>query len=132
VQQFNDGRVTPPPVTPPPSTGFNSVFSEIQANIFTPSCATSGCHCDGNQAAGLSLASADTSFLKLVGQFSNQNGQANVMLVAPTDSDGSYIIRKMEGAAGITGSRMPVGAVAIPQSDIDQIRLWITNGALRQ
>ncbi len=104
----------------------------IQAAVFTPSCATSSCHSDGNQAAGLSLASADTSFLELVGQFSNQNGQANVMLVAPTDPDGSYLIRKMEGAVGITGARMPIGAPAIPQSDIDQIRLWITNGALRQ
>jgi hypothetical protein len=26
VQSFNDGRVTPPPVTPPPPTGFNPVF----------------------------------------------------------------------------------------------------------
>jgi hypothetical protein len=78
------------------------------------------------------LANADTSFLELVGQFSDQNGQDNVMLVAPTDPNASYLIRKMEGAAGITGLRMPVGAAAIPQSDIDQIRLWITNGALRQ
>ena len=85
----------------------------IQAAVFTPSCASSGCHSDGNQAAGLSLASANTSFLELVGEFSSQNGQDNVMLVAPTDPNASYLIRKMEGAVGITGARIPIGAPAI-------------------
>ncbi len=31
------------------------------------------------------------------------------------------IFRKMENAAGITGSRMPLNLAALPQSDIDQI-----------
>ena len=106
-------------------------LDQIQAVIFTPSCATAGCHNAGTQAAGLSLANADTSFLELVGQFSNQVGQSTVMLVAPNDPDASYLIRKMEGAAGITGNRMPPSGAAIPQADINQVRLWITNGALR-
>ena len=101
-------------------------------SVFTPSCATAGCHNNTTQAAGLSLADADTSYLELVGQFSNQTGQDNVLLVAAGDPDASYLIRKMENAAGITGNRMPPpGRTPIPQSDIDQIRLWITNGAER-
>lgn len=107
-------------------------LDQIQAVIFTPSCATAGCHSAGSQAAGLSLNDADTSFLELVGQFSNQNGQANVMLVAPNDPNASYLIRKMENTAGITGGRMPPPpAAAIPQADINQVRTWISNGALR-
>jgi hypothetical protein len=106
-------------------------LDSIQAVIFTPSCATAGCHSNGSQAAGLSLADADTSFLELVGQFSNQNGQSNEMLVAPNNADASYLIRKLEGALGITGQRMPLNAAAIPQPDIDQIRTWIDNGAVR-
>jgi hypothetical protein len=106
-------------------------LDQIQAVVFTPSCATAGCHNNTTQAAGLSLADADTSLLELVGQFSSQNGQAAVMLVAPTDPDASYLIRKMENAVGITGGQMPLNRPAIQQSDIDQIRLWITNGALR-
>lgn len=106
-------------------------LDQIQAVIFTPNCATAGCHNNTTQAAGLSLADADTSFLELVGQFSNQNGQSAVQLVAANDPDNSYLIRKMENAAGITGAQMPIGLAAIPQADIDQIRLWITNGALR-
>jgi hypothetical protein len=105
-------------------------LDEIQAAVFTPTCATSTCHSNGNQAAGLALGDADTSFAELVGEFSGQNGQANVMLVAPNDPDASYLIRKLENTAGITGGRMPPGA-AMPQADIDVIRQWITDGALR-
>ncbi len=104
----------------------------IQAAIFTPSCATSTCHSNGAQAAGLALGDATTSYLELVGQFSNQNGQANVMLVAEGDPDASYLIRKMEGVGGITGGVMPPPPrPRVPQSDIDIIRTWITNGAQR-
>jgi hypothetical protein len=105
-------------------------LDEIQAALFTPTCATSTCHSNGAQAASLSLADADTSFAELVGEFSGQNGQDNVMLVAPFDPDASYLIRKMEGTAGISGGRMPPGA-AVPQSEIDVVREWITNGAVR-
>ena len=106
-------------------------LDEIQAAVFTPTCATSACHSNGAMAAGLSLADADISFQELVGEFSNQNGQSAVMLVAPNDPDASYLIRKLENAAGITGSRMPIGGAALPQTDINQIRQWISDGALR-
>ena len=104
-------------------------LNEIQAAVFTPSCATAGCHDNISQAASLSLADAATSYLELVGEFSSQNGQSTVMLVAPTDPNASYLIRKLENTAGIFGSQMPLGAAALPQSDIDQIRDWITAGA---
>ena len=117
-------------VTTPVTLG--PTLDQIQAVIFTPSCATAGCHNGTTMAAGLSLADADTSYGELVGEFSNQAGQMNVLLVAPGDPDASYLIRKMENAAGITGNVMPPpGRTPIPQADIDQIRLWITNGAQR-
>ncbi len=107
-------------------------LDQIQAVVFTPDCATSGCHDNTTQAAGLSLANADTSYAEMVGEFSNQTGQENVMLVAPGDPDASYLIRKMENAAGITGNVMPPpGRAPTPQAEIDQIRLWISNGAER-
>ena len=102
-------------------------LDEIQAAIFTPSCATSNCHSAGNRAGGLSLANAAASYGELVNQISNQ-----VLLdfVEPGDPNASYLIRKLEGGPGIMSSRMPIGLPAIPQSDIDVIRTWITNGAL--
>ena len=85
----------------------NATLDDIQAAIFTPSCATSNCHSATNQAAGLDLSDATTSYAELVGQFSGQNGQSNVMLVAPNEPDNSYLVRKIEGAPGISGGRMP-------------------------
>ena len=53
------------------------------------------------------------------------------MLVAPADPDASYLIRKLEDTAGITGSRMPLGVGALLQSEIDAILQWIDDGAAR-
>ena len=106
-------------------------LDQIQAAVFTPTCATSTCHSNTTQAAGLALGDADTSFLELVGQFSNQNGQSAVMLVAPNDPDASYLIRKLENTAGITGAQMPLNAAPMSQADINVIRQWISDGALR-
>ena len=106
-------------------------LDQIQTVVFTPSCATAGCHDNITQAAALSLADADTSYSEMVGQFSNQNGQANVQLVAVGDPDNSYLIQKLENAASISGARMPLNRPAIAQSDINQIRQWIMDGAVR-
>ena len=106
-------------------------LDQIQTVVFTPSCATAGCHDNITQAAALSLADADTSYSEMVGQFSNQNGQANVQLVAVGDPDNSYLIQKLENAASISGARMPLNRPAIAQSDINQIRQWIMAGAVR-
>ena len=65
-----------------------------------------------------------------MGQFSNQNGQSNVMLVAPGDPDASYLVRKLENTPGITGGVMPPAGM-LPQAQIDDIRQWITDGAMR-
>lgn len=101
-------------------------LDQIQAVVFSPLCAS--CHGGLAPAAGLNLSNADTSHLELVGIASSQ--QAAVLRVAPTDPDNSYLIQKLEGAVGITGGQMPPGA-PLPQSDIDQVRQWILDGALR-
>ena len=66
-------------------------------------------------------------FLELVGVPSSQN--AAISRVAPTDPDNSYLIQKLEGNAG---TQMPLGGAALDPAVIAEIRLWITNGALRQ
>ena len=108
----------------------NATLDDIQAAIFTPSCATSACHSATNQAAGLDLSDADTSYAEMVGQFSNQVGQSDVMLVAPNEPENSYLFRKIEGTPGISGGRMPPSG-SLPRAEIDVIREWITNGAAR-
>ncbi len=119
------GPPPPPPPPPPPAAGFGPNFSEIQANVFTPDCATSGCHAGGNAAAGLNLEEAN-SYAMLVGIQSGQD--AGLQRVEPGDPDNSYLVQKLEGTAS-GGQQMPPGA-PLPQAEIDVIRQWISDGAI--
>jgi len=101
-------------------------LDQIQAVIFSPVCAS--CHGGAIPSAGLDLSDADTSHAALVGIPSSQ--KAGATLVVVMDPDNSYLIQKLEDAAGIVGVQMPIGGT-VAQSDIDQIRQWITDNALR-
>lgn len=93
--------------------------------VFTPTCATSGCHSGGAPAAGLNL-QAGNAYAELVGIASSQD--AGLMRVNPGNPDDSYLIRKLEGTAS-SGQQMPPGA-PLAQAEIDVIRQWITDGAV--
>jgi len=109
---------------PPPALGPN--FSEIQANIFTPTCATAGCHRGAGAPQGLILDQVN-SYGLLVNRAS---GEVPALLrVASNDPDNSYLIRKLEGTASV-GARMPLNGQPLAQSAIDVIRQWITDGAI--
>ena len=131
VQTFDDaassfdGGSSPPPPPPPPPAAFGPNFSEIQAAVFTPDCATSNCHAGANPAANLNLEEAN-SYTMLVGVASEQD--ANLKRVDPGNPDSSYLVQKLEGTAG-AGQQMPPGN-ALPQADVDVIRQWITDGAI--
>jgi len=99
-------------------------FQSIQDNVFTPICTK--CHQGASAPEGLQL-DATHSYALLVGVASAE--QPSVKRVEPGDPDSSYIIRKLEGAPGITGQQMPFGGPYLPQSTINVIRQWITNGA---
>jgi hypothetical protein len=113
-----------PPVLPPGAFGPN--FSEIQANIFTPNCATTGCHLGAAAPQGLRLDDAN-SFGMLVGVASSE--KSSILRVAPGDPDNSYLLRKLEGSASV-GAQMPLSAPPLAQASIDVIRQWITDGAI--
>ncbi len=123
VALYNAGLPPPPP--PPPPAGFAPNFSEIQASVFTPNCATGGCHSGANPPAGLNLDAAN-SYTMLVGIASSQN--AGIQRVNPGDMNNSYLIQKLEGTASGGGQMPPSGP--LPQADIDIIRQWITDGAI--
>lgn len=114
----------PPPPPPPPPAAFGPNFSEIQAAVFTPSCATASCHSGANPPGNLNLEEAN-SYAMLVGIASDQD--PNVQRVNPGNPDISYLVQKLEGTAG--GQQMPPNN-ALPQPDIDVIRQWITDGAI--
>ena len=101
-------------------------FGSIQANVFTPNCAISGCHTGAAAPFGLRL-DAGSSYALLVGVPSAEVPTLN--RVTPGDPDASYVIHKLEGTQE-SGERMPRGGPYLPQSTIDVIRQWISDGAL--
>jgi hypothetical protein len=104
-------------------------LNQIQAAVFSPTCATSNCHSGPSGSAlpaGMDLSDADSSFAALVGVASLQ--QPAILRVAAGDPDDSYLIQKLEGNAG---SRMPLGGSALDPSVIAEIREWIKDGAER-
>ena len=106
-----------------------TTLSEIQTQVFTPIC--SGCHNGSNPPGGALPGSqnlkAGNSFANLVNVASLE--QPSLLRVQPGDPDNSYIIQKLEGAPGISGSRMPFGGPYLDQATIDKIRSWIQDGA---
>lgn len=129
VDEFNRNapppEPPPPPPPPPPPAGFDPTFSAIQANVFTPTCATAGCHAGGSPAANLNLEAAN-SYAQLVGIASTQD--AGVQRVNPGNPDMSYLVTKLEGPGAAGGQMPPSGP--LPQSEIDVIRQWILDGAV--
>lgn len=101
-------------------------FASIQANIFTPSCATSGCHSGTAPPEGLLLTEGNS----LQNIISISSGEVPALnRIKPNDADDSYLIRKVEGTASV-GLQMPRNQPALSIEKIQAIRDWINNGAL--
>jgi hypothetical protein len=101
-----------------------ATWESIQDHVFSPICMP--CHNGAGAPEGLMLDPAH-SYADLVGMPSTE--VPTLDRVKPTDPDNSYIIRKLMGGPGIEGVQMPYGETPLPQSTIDVIRQWITNGA---
>ena len=101
-----------------------ATLTKIQNEIFTPSCATSGCHSGSNPPDGLLLTDGQ-SWSNTVNV---QAVQMDMLRIKPGDPDSSYLVRKIQGS-GIVANRMPIGAAKLSQDKIDLIRQWVTEGA---
>ena len=101
-----------------------ATLASIQANVFNPSCIL--CHAGAGAPQGLRLDAA-SSFTNLVGVASRED--SSFLRVSPGEPDLSYLIQKLEGTAS-AGQQMPLGGPPIPQSTINFVRQWITDGAL--
>lgn len=110
----------PPP--PPPIPSSNVSFANHIQPIFSTSCATSGCHSGAGAPEGLDL-SAGVAYGNIVNVSSVQSPGTD--LVKPGDPGNSYLVLKVEGSVG---QRMPP-ASPLPQTQLDGIRTWVTEGA---
>jgi Bacterial Ig-like domain len=107
-----------------PEAALTADFKSIQDHVFTPICVR--CHSGAAAPQGLQLDAAH-SYALLVGVSSAE--QPALDRVSAGDPDHSYLILKLEGAAGIVGAQMPFGGPYLPQATIDVIRQWISDGA---
>ncbi len=106
-----------------------TTLTELQTLVFTPKC--SSCH-DGSNAPGGALPGsqdlrAGHVYASLVGVASLE--MPAVQRVKAGDSANSYVVQKLEGAAGIGGARMPFGGPYLDQATIDKVKSWIDSGA---
>ncbi len=109
------------------AVGLEPNLNSIQDLVFTPSCATAGCHSGSMPSADLDLSDAMTSYTELVGVESTR--LAGRLLVIANDSANSYLVEKL-GRNPAAGQQMPPGGrPPVPDADIDVIRQWIDSGA---
>jgi len=101
-----------------------SFGSDIQEIFTRTGCADSSCHGSSAQ-AGLSLI-AGSSYGNLVNVTANQS---ELLRVNPGVPASSYLVMKVEGSASV-GARMPLGGTALDNIDIQNIKNWISSGAL--
>ena len=107
-------------------------LTQLQTQIFTPIC--SGCHTGiGASLPGVQNLTAGNTFSNIVGVASIE--QPSLLRIKPNDPTNSYLIQKIEGAAGISGSRMPFGCggagnPCLDQATINLVISWVNQGAL--
>lgn len=93
----------------------------IQDFVFTPTCATSGCHSGDAPAGGVNLEDGN-SYANLVNVPANMGAGT---LVVPGDPDNSVLINRLEQDPA-SALLMPQGGPALSQETINAIRGWIS------
>jgi len=124
------GAVDPTPdtrtITVEGGGGELATFTRVQNQVFSASCAFSGCHGGSSPAMGLDLSSG-VAYDMIVDVASAQ--QPSKDRIEPNDPEASYLYLKVIGDSSITGSQMPRGSGPLSQDLMDLIRDWIERGA---
>jgi mono/diheme cytochrome c family protein len=116
-----------------PTPNLAPTFSSIQRDIFENGDSAGRvpciqCHNPGGRlfTGGLDLTAA-SAYASLVGVASRDKPGA--IRVVAGDPENSYLIHKLEGRAGIVGSRMPRVGPTLTDGQIQIIERWIALGA---
>ncbi len=99
-------------------------FTEIQGQVFTATCAASGCHAATAPQQGMSLAAP--AYANIVNVASTE--VPSLLRIKPGDSANSYLVQKIAGTAAV-GGRMPLGGPFLDATTIARIRAWVDAGA---
>jgi hypothetical protein len=123
-------------------TAESASFDLIQQRIFTPTCATAGCHASEQEATftqhGLVLANGKSYDYLVNKDPKNQNAAADKLKrVLPYFSLQSLLFHKLSWDGGshhggkTYGAPMPLNGTALYKGQIEFIRRWIEAGAPR-
>lgn len=99
-------------------------FSDMQTQLFTPSCATAGCHGGSRPQAGLSLVDG-ASYAALVNIGSTTN--PGRLLVDPGNPEESVLLLTLRRS--LRPAMPPAGP--LPVAVIDSVAAWIAAGAIQ-
>lgn len=114
-----------PTITSTPTFNPDATLANIQAQIFSPTCATQFCHSAATASENLVLA-AGAAYSNLVNV---QSFESSLLRVAPGDPTKSFLIVKLTGPPLGEGAQMPSGQLPLSAAQIQLIRDWITQGA---
>jgi hypothetical protein len=103
-----------------------TTLQAVQVSIFTPRCATSGCHVSGAP-FGLDLRSGLTA--------GNTIGVASAELpgfarITPFDATNSYLYMKVSGDPRLLGDPMPAQGPLLTSQQLQLVADWINAGAI--
>ena len=127
------GGPTSGPSVPAPAEPAAS-FAQIQTQIFTPSCATAGCHVGVAPQGQLDLG-VTVAYDRLVGIAPiNPNAATDgLKRVVPGKPDSSLLYHKLVVPPGHHardyGNRMPTGTAGLSPGQLEFVRQWIAAGA---
>lgn len=120
------GTVKSPTEPAESEDGAAFTFSRVQAEIFTPNCARSGCHDAATASEGLVL-EAGRSYGLIV---NHRAVQSPLDRVEPGDPERSYLIKKLRGDPDITGGPMPFDRPgSLTPEQMAGIVGWVREGA---
>lgn len=102
-----------------------ATFSAVRDDVLIPSCGLVSCHAEGSPNGMVLVPGSEYEALVNVAAMA----APSETLVIPNDPDGSYLIKKIEGAPGIVGTPMPPPFGNLDPAQIQLIRDWIAAGA---
>jgi hypothetical protein len=109
------------------TVNLDPTLANVQAEVFTPSCAVSGCHDSVFHMQDQDL-SPGKAFAGLVNVRSTEDPTR--FRVEPGAPERSYLVAKLRGGPNISGARMPLNQPAVDEQSIQLVERWIAAGAL--
>ncbi len=115
------GGTSSPDAAPEPAPPC-TLSVDLESGLLRPRCATSGCHSESDQAAGLDLQSP--------GVLARLSGAGAVtcpgrVLVVPGRPSQSYLLDKL-GPSPACGRTMPLGAAPLSADEVSCLRRWVS------